>query len=92
MTRVSPGVIETRQPQAEAVRAIPLEEHPDLGRASHLDDRDSFGRQVQVETLCQRLDGDTVARALNEKNATRTSLIRPCRRDSPAPPTRRTSI
>ena len=50
----------------DALPGEPREDTADRLRAADRDDRHAFGREVAALTACERLEGDPVARALDE--------------------------
>lgn len=58
-------ITQTKQPVVSAIGTIALQEVDDAGGASHGTDRHSLGCQVMAKAKGQRLDGHTVALALD---------------------------
>ncbi len=73
-------VVETGQPHVEALRAVYVEEAPDVRRPSHRHDGNALRLEFPTASPSQRLERELVADPLNQNHRTRNQgKIRLCR-------------
>ena len=68
------GVAKSREPDAESVRAVPVQEPSDRLRTADRDDPDAFRCKISPTAPRERFDGDLIADSLDEDDRTEIDM------------------